>query len=147
MKPKFFNVLTPVLLTALVANGQQAEKTLVKSFNMLGNQAVLLDLHGPVEVLEWNQEQLRVQMTITLQNGTEVILKSLVQAGRYNLQAEEKDGEFRVFAPSLEKEVKMRNGLDIGEVVKFQVYAPAKVTVRASADAETTPEAQANSSF
>ncbi|MEK7254769.1 MAG: hypothetical protein AAB316_08495, partial [Bacteroidota bacterium] len=93
-------------------------------------QSILLDLDGAVEVKEWNQDQVRIQMTITLQNGSEIMLKSLVQAGRYNVESSEKDGELKIYVPGLAKHVRMRNGEDLLETVSFQVFAPANVSLK-----------------
>ena len=88
-----FLLQSPMLTVLLVfvssmTYGQQVEKTLVKSFNLEGNQQVALQMDGPIEVRTWNNNFLRVQMQVTLREGSEALLKSLVQAGRYNLRHE-----------------------------------------------------------
>ena len=51
-----------------VASAQQTQKTLIKSFNLKGNDFVMLNFDGKVEIKEWNNDVLRVQMGIELQN-------------------------------------------------------------------------------
>jgi hypothetical protein len=130
MKPILLTLLIPLLLAILPANAQQAEKTFVKSFNVKNFQVVMLDVEGAVQLKSWNEEQLRIMMTITLQDGTETVLKSLVKAGRYNLDVEENEGELRIIAPGLDKELMFRNGSGVGEQVSFIVYAPQNVFVK-----------------
>lgn len=126
-QPSF--LLFALLLTVLPAMAQQSEKTLVKSFNLSGQSSVMLDLPGKVEVTMWNEPQMRIQMTITLQNGSETMLKSLVTAGRYNLDAKDKDGIFSIVAPGLERQIKLGSGQSLGENVTFTVWAPKGVEV------------------
>ncbi len=132
MKRNFFTLLfLPVfLLTAIhTTQGQQAEKTLVKAFNVTGQQLVLMDVEGVVQVTTWKQEQLRVQMTIHIYNGTEPMLKSFVTSGRYNLESSQTNGRVVISAPGLERQVKLNNGRDLKEFVTYHVFAPEGITV------------------
>lgn len=127
--------------TSLCIGQQQAEKVLVKSFNLQGNQVVVLDLNGPVEVKSWGSDVLRVQMTISLPNGTDAMLKSLVEAGRYNLKGiAEKEG-MKIGLPGLDREVKVR-GTKLEEAFSFMVYAPENVVVKMAneASSDVTPQ-------
>lgn len=122
----FFTILFIYITTIAIA--QSSEKTLVKSFPLEANQTVSLDLPGVIEVKMWDGELLRVQMTITLQNGSEAVLKSLISAGRYNLIA--KTGDSMVIsAPSLGKAVQL-GGKALEDHVSFLVYAPKNVSVK-----------------
>jgi hypothetical protein len=127
-----------MLFTATL-HGQQTEKTLVKSFNLKGNQFVLLDLDGNVEVKEWNNELMRVQINVALENGTEAMLKSLVQAGRYNLKSDDSTGEFKVVAPGLQRKVTVR-GQELVENISYTIFAPGKVNVRLTNEASTSKD-------
>ncbi|MBK8567497.1 MAG: hypothetical protein IPN76_30315 [Saprospiraceae bacterium] len=129
MKNRLSFLLLTLLLTVVPAVAQQSEKNLVKSFNLDGQSAVLLDLEGKVELTTWSEPQMRIQMTITLQNGSETMLKSLVTAGRYNLDAKDKDGIFSIVAPGLERQIKLASGQSLGENVTFTVWAPKGVEV------------------
>jgi hypothetical protein len=80
---KILRILTTVLLAIMIANtavAQQAEKILIKSFNLKGNSVVLMDVDGNVEVKEYKGKIIRVQMAIELTNGTFSILCSLIKA-------------------------------------------------------------------
>ncbi len=126
---KSFNTLTLLLFTTSFGLSQEVEKVLVKSFNLQGSQAVILEMDAPTEVKTWKNDLLRVQMTITLSNGSESMLKSLIEVGRYNLKSEVIDGQFKVFAPALAKEVKI-GGKTLDERVSIVVYGPESVQVK-----------------
>ncbi len=123
-----------MLCLAAMSFGQQgfqkvmAEKVLIKSFNLHGNDIVSLDLGEPIEVQTWSRSTVRVQMTISLENGTETILKSLVQAGKYNLKWSVEDGVYTIFGSELGKKIEV-GGTPILEKVSFMVYAPEGVLV------------------
>lgn len=127
-KSNIYNFTLVVLLlfatTSLI--GQQAEKTLVKSFNLNGLQTVSLGIDAPVEVSDWDQPFLRVQMHIELDRGTEALLKSLVRAGRYNMVGSEDERVYRIVAPDLGREVKVGGQL-LSDRVSFVVKKPRNV--------------------
>lgn len=129
MKTSTITLLSTLFLAASPVFGQQAEKTLVKAFNVQNYQIIHLDVEGVVELKTWNEQQMRILMTITLQDGTETMLKSLVKTGRYNLESKETDNKLQIVAPGLDKQIKLRNGQDLGEQVSFVVYAPKNVSV------------------
>lgn len=118
-----------LLFVSFITYGQQVEKTLVKSFNLQGNQVVALQMDGPIEVRTWNNNFLRVQMQVTLKEGSEALLKSLVQAGRYNLRHEIGNDTYKVLAPQLGLEVKV-GGKPLQDTVSYIVFAPENVVVK-----------------
>ncbi len=120
-------VLTILLmLVAPMLFGQQAEKTLVKSFNLEGLQTVSLGIDAPVEITEWDQPFLRVQMHIELETGSEALLKSLVRAGRYNLKGQTAKDIYTIIAPDLNREVKIGGQL-LADRVTFVINKPRHV--------------------
>ncbi len=130
MKNRMSFLLLSLLLAVVPSKAQQAEKTLVKSFNLNGQTTILMDVDGLVTVTTWNEPQMRIQMNITLQNGSETMLKSLVTAGRYNLDSKEVDGSYSIVAPGLDRQIKLGNGQLLGEQITFTVLAPKDVTVK-----------------
>ncbi|MFN7117625.1 MAG: hypothetical protein ACK4TA_12560 [Saprospiraceae bacterium] len=121
-----FSIL--LLGIASIAIAQSAEKTLVKSFPV-ETQAVSLNLVGATEVKIWENDLLRVQMTVTLYNGNEAILKSLISAGRYNLVANVENGQTVITLPAMEREVQI-GGKALRDDVTFVIYAPKNVSVK-----------------
>ncbi len=130
MKSKIILLLVPALFLSLSMNGQQTEKTLVKLFDLKGNNVVLVDVDADVTVNEWTQDQMRVIMRVSLENGSDMMLKSLVKVGRYNLESVETENGLKIFVPDLQKQVKLRSGDELVERINFEIYAPADVLVQ-----------------
>lgn len=134
---KIKTAILSFLFLSSAAFGQQAEKTLVKSFNVDNEQQVTLDLPGQVEVKHWNNKVMRVQMTITLENGSVPMLKSLITAGRYNLTSEMIEGNYTILAPNFAREIKLR-GAPLKEKVSYIVYSPENVHIQLTGEASTS---------
>lgn len=132
-----FTVL--LLFVSLFSFGQSVEKTLVKSFNLEGHESVSIEMDAPVEVKTWSNSIMRVQIQINLENGTDALLKSLVQAGRYNLRHKVVDGEYKIYAPAIDMQVKI-GGKPLQDQVSFVVYTPEGVTVNQEKTEETQEE-------
>lgn len=118
---------------------QSAERTLVKSFNLKGNNSLVLDLEGDVDVQHWNNDLVRIQININVENVSDAILKSLIVAGRYNLNATEGEDGLVINAPALEKEVKLRGQL-LKENLSYTIFAPESVSIQLSDISATTLE-------
>ena len=118
------SLLITVLLT-LTFNiwAQVQEKTFVKSFKTEGFEKLLLDVEGPVVVKKWDNHYCRVQMEVSLATPQATLLKSLVTTGRYHLMAQKQAEMLRIFAPGLDKQLK------IEEVVTYTVYMPASLEI------------------
>ena len=88
MKSSRLILVALLLLAGASLFAQTIEKTFVRSFNLMGAQETTLRMDVPIEVKTWGQSIARIQMTVGLQNGTESMLRSLAQAGRYNLKGQ-----------------------------------------------------------
>lgn len=132
----YISTLIFLLSFSVFSFAQNAEKILVKSFNLHGSQIVKLNLDAPVEVQTWNGDVMRIQITIGLPNGSEAMLKSLITAGRYNLTSSEDGDSYIVNAPGLEREVVFR-GNPLEEKISYQVFAPKDVVVKLPNEAST----------
>ncbi len=108
--------------------GQTAQRTLVKSFNVNKIQTVNLNLDGDVEVRKWKKGLMRVEMKISLENGNDRLLKSMVIANRFNLDSDISEGEMTVFAPALENEITIR-GKEIKEKISYIINVPEQVEI------------------
>jgi len=115
------------LTTVLVIAQTNVEKTLVKSFNLKGNNTVTLNLEGDIEVKERAGEIMRIQMLIGIA-GSDAMLKSLITAGRYNLELEDSENGLTVSSPGLARKITVR-GESLRENVSYVVYVPEDVTV------------------
>lgn len=109
---------------------QTVEKTFVKAFNLLGAQEVTFYFNDAVDVQTWSQPIARVQMTVQLERGSDAMLRSLTQAGRYNLLGKlQEDGTFAVSTPGLAREMQV-NGQTLVEGVSYVVFVPENVRVK-----------------
>ncbi len=133
MKLNFTLSMTlPLLLLASIATGQ-AERTFVKSFNLQSKQTVMLNLGENMQILPWDSEILRIQMTVTLETTNEATLKAFAETGRYTLKSEIKDESFVIFAPLLQNLIKI-NGTVVKEQINYTIYIPKGVTVLKNGD-------------
>ena len=107
---------------------QSIEKTLVRSFNIQGAQEVALEVDAPVEVKTWSQKIMRIQINVALERGSESMLRSLIQTGRYNLKGEMLDGLYTVTIPGLSRQVRV-NGSILSENLSYVVFVPENVHV------------------
>jgi hypothetical protein len=138
---KNFTLLSIVFTCLLFApslHGQGAEKVLVKSFNLEGNYAVKLDLPGIVEVREWENSYMRVEMRVSVSNISDGLLRTLIESGRYNIYGKPDAGIYKVFIPGLAKQVKV-SGKEIEETFSFVVLRPSKVEVIDNLEEEGEP--------
>lgn len=146
MKFKFISASFILLLLTNVSFGQNAEKILVKSFNLQGNKTVVLDLEGNTTVENWNENYLRIQMTIGIENGSDAMLKSLIKAGRYNLKGESAASGFEVQMPNIEKTVTV-GGRALEEQYSFVIFAPQNVSVENINEASAALEVEFENQF
>lgn len=115
------------------------EKTLVKTFNIQNNNTVVLDLDGKVEVKEWSENTVRIQMNIKLGNSTVHLLKYLITKGRYNLESENTTDGFSISAPGRSQAVVINKAGDLlNELVTYTVFVPRNVTVEMTDNTATT---------
>ncbi|MFT4760681.1 MAG: hypothetical protein ACI9XO_004355 [Paraglaciecola sp.] len=133
---KFTLLLIPFLFTFTFSTAQNIEKTLIKSFNLKGNDFVELDLNGQVEVKEWSNSLMRVHVTVGIETGSDAMLKSLVTAGRYNLKASDTAEGLLIDAPSLARTITVR-GVELKENITYVVYKPEGVTLRLTNEASS----------
>ncbi len=127
--PKTLTAALPLLMTASLALGQQAEKSLIKAFNTNGQQTLAFDLPGSPEVQVWDQPTVRVQMNITLASGNNGMLDELIKAGRYNLTAEVTSEQFRVVAPNVGRKITVK-GEELRDGVAYTIFVPKDSAVR-----------------
>ena len=106
--------------------GQSAERTLVKSFNVKNVETINFNIEGDVEVKKWSKDLMRIELKISLENGTDHLLKSMVIANRFNLDSELSEGEMTIFAPSLENKITI-GGKEIHEKITYTVNVPEGV--------------------
>jgi len=132
---KLFLTTLPLLLISVLSYGQQVEKTLVKAFNLQGLQEVVLNLDGIVEVTPWENDIMRIQMQISL-DGSNTMLKNMVQTGRYRLLSKTNEEKFVVFAPGTDKGLNK----NIGEKIVYKIFVPNYVQVQVQDEVMSSKE-------
>lgn len=90
---------------------------------------VQLDLEGEIELREWNNPALRIQMAIQLEEGSESTLYSLITSHRYDLKSKIEDNLLQIFAPGLQKKVSV-GGKEVNETIRFIVSIPKNVVLK-----------------
>ncbi|MFK8100878.1 MAG: hypothetical protein AB8G15_00065 [Saprospiraceae bacterium] len=130
-------ILASLLMSTASFAQTEAQKTLVKSFNLKGNDVVVLDIPGEIEVTEWDKEIMRIQIKVAISGGSNTMLKSLVRVGRYNLRSKTNEEGFYVYAPDLQKQIKLKSG-KLVEVISYEVFVPRGVTVQGATDEATS---------
>ena len=135
----FFSTILLLLCCQSLALSQMSSKTLVKSFNLQGLQTIDLQLYGEVQVQEWDNDIVRVQMTITSDNMAESTLKSLIKAGRYNLKSKEVKDAMKIYLPGVEREVRIK-GTPINDDITYVINVPSSIFVKLADDTATAFE-------
>lgn len=110
----------------------QTQKTLVKTMAVEAtNYEAIFDLTGTVDVVEWENETIRLVTTITAENIEEQVLKALVIAGRYQYQMEvdETAKTITIDMPKKERTIFI-NGADLDDQLDFKIYIPKGMKYR-----------------
>lgn len=143
MKTRFtVLLLLPLLLLYSTATGQ-AERTFVKSFNLMGRQTVVLNLGDNIRVTPWDKDVMQIQMTVALPSTNDATLKALAESGRYMLKSDLDLQNVMVTTPNVRNAIKV-NGTDLKETLSFLVYVPKSVTVLRNSDANAKIVARLN---
>jgi hypothetical protein len=135
-------LLFPLLLLTSIAIGQ-AERTFVKSFNLQGRQTVILNLGDNIQVNQWDNDLMRVQMTVSTPSMNNAMLKSVAESGRYMLKNDMTAPVFIVTVPATEKGFKI-NGNDVKEIITYTVFVPKNITVLKNTDPNSKIVAKMN---
>ena len=122
------NITIVLLLISSTFLFGQVQKTYVKSF-VEEASTISLNLSGKVEVVEWEEDFVRVHATVSLDGGSLEVLRSLVLSGRYGVEATRDGGGLVLTSACRKKEVTCRGGL-LEEVVVYTVFVPRYVEVR-----------------
>lgn len=120
-----------LLLVAVAFSGQAqapAERTMFKSFNLNGKNQILLRLPGNIDVKNWDNPTVKIEITVSLPNGNTAMLTNLADVGRYNLSAKTEGTTLVISADNLYRIIKVQ-GQDLKENITFQVFVPKSVPV------------------
>ena len=135
-------LMLPLLLFHNTATGQ-AERTFVKSFNLQSRQTVVLNLGDNVQTTTWDNDVMRIQMTVSLASTNDATLKALAESGRYMLKSDLDLQNLTVTTPNLHNAIKV-NGIELRETLTFMVFVPKSVTVLKNSEANSKIVAKLN---
>ncbi len=110
-------------IMGMVSAQQAVEKTLIKPVNLKGNVNIELALNGKIDVKKWRNEYAQVEIGIKAYGINSTVLKSLVAAGRYNIEIDYVDEKVVLRTPALAKEINVR-GKVLKDEVLFTIYVP-----------------------
>ncbi len=97
----------------------QSEKSFIKSF-VAESTNISVDLDGIKEINEWNENFIRVQVTVGISNFNEDILKRLIALGRYSIESITREGEMMLIMPKLLKKITVK-GVLLNEYLSYEV--------------------------
>jgi hypothetical protein len=133
MKAQMVSVILMSMLFFVHSTTAQTEKIFAKSFHPQGRQTIVLNLADKVEIREWDNPMVRIQIKIALSNSGEGLLKALVETGRYHLSTVFEEQTVTVAAPRMAVPVQLGGGSK--ELVSYIIFAPRNVVVRTEVDA------------
>lgn len=122
-------LVIPLVFAAGFLPGQHTEKSLIKSFNTGGKNALAFELPGPVEVKTWDNTTVRIELKLALPNSNGGTLDELIRLGRYNLVST-LDGEiFTVSSPHTARKLSIK-GQELKENLSYVVSVPKTALVK-----------------
>jgi hypothetical protein len=123
-------ILVLFMFIASISVAQQAEKTLLKTFNISNSEQVVLDIDGVVNVEKWSNPTVRIQMEITYKNANVHVMKYLITKGRYNFKSEVTADGYSISIPEIGKPVQIsKDGKMLEETITYTVFVPENVSV------------------
>ncbi|BDS10476.1 hypothetical protein [Aureispira anguillae] len=126
-------ILTWIVLLGVVGlTYAQAQKTLVKTLAIeKETQEAIFALTGDVEVIEWENETIRIMTTITTPNTAENVIKALVAAGRYDYKmvVDKENQTITIDMPKKDRPI-LINGVDLDDQLNFKIYIPQGMKYR-----------------
>lgn len=120
-----------------VASWAQAQKTFVKSVALNGQTHAVASFGGNnVTSSKWDNNYLRVTVTVEVTNFNEDILKRLVEVGRYNIEVVEQGGSLYLTMPKIKTPVSIQ-GKSLEEKIHYEISLPKNVTLDIEGQQET----------
>ena len=131
-------ILVALTLVTSISVAQQAQKNLLKTFDLNGQTTIVLNLDGDVNIERWNNSTVRVQMDISYENASINIMKYLITKGRYNLTMSPKADGFAVEHPNKTDSPKIsKDGTLLKEKIVYTIVIPQDVTIIIDEDSQT----------
>lgn len=130
--------LFALILVTSSSVAQQAQKNLLKTFDLNGQRQVVLNLDGDVNIERWNNGTLRVQMDISYENANVHIMKYMISKGRYNLaMSSTADGLVIEHPNTLDPAKISKDGTLLKEAIVYTVVLPKDVKIIINENSQT----------
>jgi hypothetical protein len=107
---------------------QSAEKTFSKSFATEGKGTIRLDLPGAIDLKVWDTPTIRISFTVSSPGIDAATLGGLADAGRYNLVSKSEDDVLTIFAPNMQRQLKLK-GQEVRETLSYVVFVPRDLKI------------------
>lgn len=112
-----------LLALSATASAQTAAKTFSKSFNSENKGTLNLELPGTVEVKEWDNPSIKIEINIALPTGNTSMLNELANVGRYNMMPKMQGDALLIQMPNMQKQVRIK-GETLKEQLTFVAFVP-----------------------
>lgn len=119
---KFFTTLITLVLFS-VSLFSQATKSIVQTFNFDNTTTLSTELYGDVTIQKWQNNYVRVEVSVTLENFTQYTLNNLYEAGRYKLLSDYKGSNLHIYNIPTQYRIKI-NGSELKEIFSYRVFVP-----------------------
>ena len=132
MKPLRITLAIVFCILSAVPNFSQSKaRTLVKSFNVSEVETVDLNIDGEVKIKNWTKDFMRIEMEVSLENGTDRLLKNMVVANRFYLASETQNSNMTIFVPGLKRDITI-GGQVIKEKISCSISIPERILTKVS---------------
>lgn len=124
------NLFSAAIITSfvLMTTALSAQKTISQVIESDTNSNVIFQTTDEVEVLEWNNEYIKVETIITAEKVRPHILEEIAQSNVFELNAQQNENGLLLNAPAQRKSVKVNN-VQIEWTVTYKVYVPTATNV------------------
>lgn len=125
----FSSLLKPLLvcflcIASFAALSGQVRETLYSTFPVDGATAVSHSLPGSITMSSWVGNQIMVEMTLLIENGTQRLLEHFVENDRYKIEVVNEGGTLRIFMINVLPEYILASGSSMFERVEAVIYYP-----------------------
>lgn len=117
-----------LFLFSLALPAQSAEKTFSKSFNTDNKGTIKLDLPGAIDLKIWDNNTIRIGITVSIPSGNSAMLGELANVGRYNLISKSEGDVLTITAPNMQKQIRIK-GEELRETLTFEIFVPKDLKI------------------
>lgn len=119
---KIFSTIAILILTTNLFS--QVSKNFIQTFSIEEGSTISLELYGDIVVQKWDNNHVRVEACVTLDNFTTYTLENLQSAGRYKLLSTNDGSNLHIFNVPTQYRIKI-SGIDLKEKFSYKIYVPS----------------------